>query len=243
MQNTLKFNHYVNYSEVDSKAKQRFDSIVSQFQKATAFHSREMGVDGETTAKKSNAYWVLSKLRFKILSYPNLYDHEEVETYPTTVSAVKFMRDYVISHNGKNLVVGRGEWCTLDIDTHAIRRTSSICYPHSLVHRTDDNGAGDFIRVKEMFTEQDFSQVHIPQFVDIDSNGHTNNVAYVRMALNCFSPEEFANANLNEFEISFSRQSFYGDQIRLYKKQVDNKFFIEGRVDEKVIFNAIFINN
>ena len=101
--------------------------------------------------------------------------------------------------------MGSSEWCTLDYDTRMPRKSSSVCYPSDMVHREDESGAGAFVRVKEKVSEDDYVYTYRSMFVDIDSNKHTNNVAYVRMALDTFSPEEFSSLShsIKEVAIAF----------------------------------------
>ena len=241
MNNFLKIKHSVNYSEIDHKNVMRLDALVSEIQKITAFHSKEMGIDGDTTAKKCNAYWVVSKYKLKINSLPHVYDQIEIETWPTTVSTLRFNRDYTVSNEKGVCAVATSEWCTLDMQTNAIRRTNSICYPFDLQHRLESSGAGEFSKKKEQTEKEDFCYSHKVLFVDIDSNQHTNNIAYVRMTLNTFSPEEFDNIKLDEFEIYFLSQTFYGDSIDVYKKKTDYGYYVEGKKDGKTVFVSILM--
>ncbi|MBR2871540.1 MAG: hypothetical protein IKB98_09255 [Clostridia bacterium] len=239
MNNFLKINHRVNFAEVDHKSNMRLDYVISNIQKVTGFHSTEMGVDGHTTAEKCNAYWVVSKIKLKIFSLPQDGEEVEIETWPTTVTPLRFLRDYKISLDGKECIVATSEWCTLDIDTMRPRRTDSICYPFDMEHRKDRSGAGEFSKPIENVTEEHFNHEHKSLFIDIDSNGHTNNVVYARMTLNCFTPEEFDNINLDEFEIYFLSQTFYGDAVRVYKKKTDYGYYIEGKKEGKTTFSCV----
>lgn len=239
MNNTLIEKFSVNYSHVDSDAKLRLDGALDYFQEVTTVHSKEMGIDGETTKTKSNAYWVLSRVKLKIFRLPSIYEQIEVETFPTSVGAVKFCRDYTIKSGEQLLVAGTSEWCTLDVNTLAIRRTNTICYPKDLVHREDRSGAGDFLKMREEVADSDFNHTHTSRFCDIDSNKHTNNISYVKMALNCFTPQEFSKIKLCECEISFTSQTYCGDEIRVYKKKTDYGYYIEGKKDDKSVFNLV----
>lgn len=240
MQNFLKINHTVNYGETDTEYRLRFDSVLSLFQTATLFHSKEIKVDAPTLVEKSNAFWVLTKSKFKIISMPVMNDVITVETWPLPITPVRFNREYVISANQVNCVLGSSEWVTLDYTTRTLRKSSTIAYPTELVHRTDLSGAGEFTRTRENISEENLSHVHVSRYVDIDPNSHTNNVAYVRMALNAFSPEEFLKANFKEFEIHFDTQSYYGDEIKIYKLKTDYGYYIEGKVNNKTTFKCYF---
>ena len=238
MKNTHVCNHIVNYSEIDPTYRMRLDSIISAFQTVTLYHSTEMGVDADSLAKHSNGFWVLCKSRFKINRLPVIGDEITMETWPTTVTPLRFMRDYVFSFQGAADICGQSEWCVMDMDTRTVRKTSTVCYPHEMEHRTDRSGAGDFARRRESVEEGDLHHVHTSRFVDVDPNGHTNNVAYVRMVLDCFTPEEFAALPLDSFEIYYLSQSYFGDELRLYRKKTDYGYYIEGKCGEKPAFVA-----
>ena len=239
MQNFYKTEYTVQSTEVDSNWKMRIDHIAQLFQAITGTHSIEIGVDGPTLLEKSNAFWVLSKFKLKFNRLPVMDEALTAETWPTTVKGVRFGRDFLLCKDDETLVMGASEWCTLDYTTKEIRRTNSVCYPTDMPHRDFLSGAGEFIRVRETVNDEDFNHTHTCRFVDIDTNKHTNNIAYLRMALNCFSPDEFEKLNLGELQISFLAQTFFGEEIKVYKKQTDYGFYFEGKCDNKTVFNCV----
>ncbi len=240
MQNFYKCDYTVKSTETDSNYKMRLDYIVSLFQSITGIHSTELGVDGQSLLKNSNAIWVLTKFKLKINRLPLMDEKLEVETWPTTVKAVRFGRDFLLSRNGEKLVMGTSEWCTLDYDTKEIRRVSTVCYPADMPHREALSGAGYFVRVKETVCDKDYNHTHKCAFIDIDTNKHTNNIAYLRMALNCFTPDEFDILNIENIQISFLSQTYFDDEIKVYKKPTDYGFYIEGKHNDNTVFNCIF---
>lgn len=239
MQNFYKTEYKVKSTEIDSNWKMRIDHIVELFQSITGIHSTQMGVDGPTLLKNSNAFWVLTKFKIKIATLPLMEETVLVETWPTFVKGVRFGRDFLMQKDGKTYVMGSSEWCTLDYTTKELRRANSVCYPADMNHRDYLSGAGDFIRVRETVNESDYNHAHRCAFVDIDTNKHTNNIAYLRMALNCFSPDEFEALNVSDVQITFVSQSYYGDEIKVYKKQIETGFYIEGKLNDKSVFNCV----
>lgn len=240
MQNFYKTDYTVKSTEIDSNWKMRLDHIVELLQAVTGVHSLDLGVDGPTMLQKSNAFWVLTKFKVKIVEFPLMDDNLSVETWPTIVKGVRFGRDFLMEKCGKNIVLGTSEWCTLDYTTGELRRANSVCYPADMPHRDYLSGAGDFIKVRETVAEEDYNHTHTCHFVDIDTNKHTNNIAYLRMALNCFSPDEFESLNIEDMQITFLAQTYYKDEIKIYKKEIENGFYIEGKLNEKSVFNCIF---
>ena len=241
MNNTYKLNHTVSYSEVDSFYKLRLDYIFSHFQNIADLHSKEMGTDGEALLQKSNVFWVLTKMKLKILELPKSGDDLIVETWPLKAKGVRFDRDFKLSNKDKVFVMGSSEWCTLDYTTQKLRRVDSVAYPHDMPFREDRSGAGDMLRTKETVNDTDLHHTYRSSFVDIDTNKHTNNVAYLRMILNCFTPDEFEALTIDEFQINFLSQTFYGDEIKIYKKKIDYGFYIEGHCNETIVFNCIIL--
>lgn len=241
MKNFYKTDYTVNYSDVDNNYNMRLDYIISRFQDITGVHSEQIGVDGPTLLKKSNAFWILTKFKLNIKGTPKNTEKIELETWPTIVSSVRFNRDYALYQNGEKIISGASEWCILDYDTKTIRRANSVCYPIDMPHREDRSGAENFFKIKENVCEENYKFTYRTCFTDIDSNQHTNNIAYVRMSLNTFSPDEFANLDIDQFQISFISQTFFGDEIKLYRKNIENGYYIEGKCNEKTVFNTILI--
>jgi len=241
MNNSYKIDYKVKYSEVDSDYKMRLDHIVTHFQDITGLHSDEMEIDGKTLLEKSNAFWVLTKLKMKIHRLPEFDETLEIETWPTVAKGVRFGRDYRISKDGIPLISGTSDWCTLDFDTRKPRRVDTRHYPHTMPHREDRSDAGEILRIRETVEDTDINHRYLSSFVDIDTNKHTNNIAYLRMILNCFSPEEFNELQLDELQISFLSQTFHGDEITVYKKKTDYGFYIEGQCNGTGVFNCVML--
>lgn len=241
MNNDYKIEHKIKLSEVDENYHMRLDHVMTHFQNITGLHSFEMEIDGKTMQEKSNAFWVISKMKVKIHSMPQFEETVTIETWPTFAKGVRFGRDYTICNENQLLVSCSSEWCTLDCDTKRPRRVESVHYPHDMLHRQDRSNAGDFLQAKESVCDADYNHTHKVVLTDIDVNQHTNNIAYIRMALDCFSLEEFGDLHIDEMQISYITQSYYGDQVTLYKKQTDYGYYIEGLCDDKTIFRYVML--
>lgn len=239
MNNTYKINHKVKFSEVDVNYNMTPDSIVTYLQDMTGAHSLEMGVDARNMRDKSNAFWIITKIKLKINTLPRFDEELEFETWPTTVDRIRFERDYRVNRDGETLVMCRSQWCVLDCDTLKLRRCDSVCYPHDMPHREDRSGAGDFVRSYEKTDESDLSCIHKICLTELDPNGHTNNVSYLRMARNTFTQSEMNGIEFDEIQISFASQTYFGDEVKIYRKKTENGFFIEGKKDDVLVFDCI----
>ncbi len=240
MKNYLQKNHLITISEVDSNYNLRLDNMFNYFQDATTLHSYELKVDRESMIKDSNAFWVLSKIRLVFNKLPIWNEEITIKTYPTTVSPIRFFREFSITNTNGAKIDCNSEWCVLDATTNAIRRSNSINYPVEMEHLPANPEIPAFCKIKEQVAKEDFAYTYKVYLTDIDCNKHTNNVAYVKMALNAFDVEEYQNLNVLGFEINFLSQSYINDEVDIYKKQVDGGYYVEGKIQDKTIFISKF---
>lgn len=239
MNNKIEINTKVYASNCDNNQRLRFDTILNYFQDIATLHATEMKTDFSTLKSTSNAFWVLTKIKFKLEGEIKYNDNVTIRSWPLNPQLVRCVRDFVIdAPNGK--VLGSSEWCMLDVDTLRIKKISSTCYPSELDHITDRSGASDFIKLNEDITESDYFNTYVCVYTDIDCNDHVNNVSYSKMALNIFTPDEFTKYNFNAFEINFISQAYIGDAISIYKKVTDNGVYVEGKTKDKPVFKCLF---
>ena len=237
MKNTYTLTKQINSTLIDYENKMRFDTLLSSFQDTAIFHSNEMGVGFYDLLKTSNAIWVLTKIKLYAPKMPLLTENVEFSTYPTDISAFRFIREFTaLGDMGAN-AVGHSEWCLLDASSKSLRKSDSIVYPFNIVRRTDNVGLSfDNMR----YDMGKYAYTYKIKLTDIDCNKHTNNVAYARMALNSFSIEEFDSYNFTTFEIKFINQSYFGEEIEIYKNKLDeNRVFILGKSKDKNIFSVL----
>lgn len=240
MKNYISYNLNATSSMVDNNHNLRFDSILTTFQDLATLHATEMGLSFVDLKAQSNAFWVLSKIRFKLNGFIRQNDVVCCKSWPLNPTAYRFIREFKLSA-GVASVLGSSEWCLLDCDTISLRKFSTVNYPNALIHIDEKSGAGDFLRLKEEISASDYNYTYKAKFTDIDCNNHVNNVSYAKMALNAFSPQEFEDYNFSEFEIQFVSQSYFGDEIKIYKKKTDFGVYVEGKLEDKTIFKTAFI--
>lgn len=237
MQNVYTKNFNILSSQTDVDFKLRFDAIANVFQDVTIEHSKIMRVDRDTLLQKSNAFWVLSKMKFSLNGEFELFEPVSVTTWPCTPSLIRFNRCYTIISGSKN-INAVSEWCILDATTKTLRKSNSVCYP-TFEHQPCLNGL-EFSRINDDVNDIDFSYYYKTLATDVDSNNHVNNVAYVRMVLNAFTPKDFKDKNFKNFEIHFLNQSYLGDEISVFKKQLSpSKTLIIGKILQTKVFTCV----
>ncbi len=241
MNNEYKINHKIKYSEVDNNYFLRLDHIFTHFQDITGDHSTEMEIDSDTMRRLSNAFWVISRMKIKIHDIPKFEQAVTVETWPTYAKGVRFGRDYTIACNEQVLVSCSSEWCTLDCETNRPRKVETVHYPFDMPHRQDRCDAGEFLTIKETIVPTDYHHTHKVVLTDIDTNKHANNISYLRMTLDCFAIDELNEQNIDQVQINYAMQTYYCDEIALYKKKTDVGYYVEGICNEQTAFRCMMI--
>ena len=243
MKNYYAVNLKTTSSMYDNNLLLKFDEILAILQDLATAHSYDMGIDHNTLLANSNAFWVLSRVKFKINE--NIENNSKVylKTWPLKPTGVRFLRNFFFKQNSKTMVEAKSEWCVLDALNFSVRKLDSISYPKDMKYIEKTIGSFDFSKEKYSILDSDFCYDYKVVLTDIDCNNHTNNVAYARMALNAFGLNEFKNYNFSTFEIKFINQSFYGNTIKIYKKQINSTtVYVEGWFEDKKIFYTIFSN-
>ena len=100
--------------------------LVKFFQMTTFKHSTEMGLDHKTMIEKSNAFWVVTKIKLVLNKVVESGEKLSITTWTHELGGVRAKRDAVIK-SGKSLIAkANSEWCCLDFETRRLRKMNSI---------------------------------------------------------------------------------------------------------------------
>jgi len=227
----------VNDTNVNFEMKLSITEIIRFLQLTTFNHSNIIELDHKTMQEKSNAFWVITKLKVKLNKSVSSGETIKVATWTQPLSTIRAIRDFKIKQ--KNCVIAKAcaEWCCLDLNTRRIRKLSTIQYPNlEMVEKGTSNLT--FNNLNQEYSSNNYAYSRTIRSSDIDINNHTNNLKYNTIAIDAFSVEELKTFEIKEYEIHFVNESKEGDVINVYKKKIGNTYFIEGVTEEKVIFKV-----
>lgn len=205
---------------------------------ATFNHSNIIGLDHKSMQEKSNAFWVVTKMKLVLKDNVKTGEKIRVTTWTHELGKIRALRDCVINSNNKIKAKVTAEWCCLDFDTRKIRKLDSIVYPNLEMEKTDNLNIM-FTNLRENVDNKHFVYSKVIRSTDIDINRHTNNLKYIYMTLDAFSVEELLKFDIKEFEIYFVNESYENDCINIFKKRKGNYFYIEGKRENKTIFKSV----
>ena len=164
-----------------------------------------------------------------------------METWIEKQDKLRIWQDLKISAGNETYALGRLESCVFHLDEQKIGLLSDIDMPEAMA--SDQKiPLGPFARLKRDLSEMEYVYTHTVRYSDLDKSHHMANHRYVTLMENVFSPDFFTRNELKELEIHYISQGFYGDEIRLYKKESETGYLITGaRSDGTIVFTGCMI--
>ncbi len=201
-------------------------------------HAEQIGLGHEIMEQKSNAFWIITKLKMFINNDIKSGQKLSLKTWCHVPELARCKRDYNIKMGGKLMAKGSMEWCCLDMDTHKVRKISSINYPDVEIQEYE-NVEPNYTNLREEVTTKDYIYTYTVRSTDIDMNKHTNNLKYNFMTINAFTVEELNKIKIKEYELYFVNESHEGDKIDIYRKRIKKYYYVVGKIEDKVIFKSV----
>ena len=182
------------------------------------------GIDGATSKKKYNAFWVYIRSRVKITKRLWWNSSYTVTAFFSRITAATITIDVCVTDEaGETAYYARTELCPLDIDSGRIRRVSTVGVNKEAIPNREAENI-EFCK---------FEAENLPIIASvkvrsqsIDFSHHTNNTEYVRMIMNTYSVKEIEALRINEMEMIYVGQSYENDTLNIRKAILDNKHLV-----------------
>ena len=212
-------------------------AVLDMFQDIAGIHADTVGI-GALEMEEMGLFWVLSRIKVKIISKPFIYDDLDIKTWIQPAERATCERDFSMSKDGDVKAYARSIWAALRRDNGRPAHMADF-YPDAdfCMAPPDDE---PFARRSKHFEDAEPLGEYRVRSIDIDRGGHMNNVNYVRAMLGCFTRAELADMALSEMDIHFVRQCYEGDLIRFVKRPSEDSLMEVGALNEEgtVVFMA-----
>lgn len=228
--------------DVDANDRLKVNTILDYFQDAASNDAERLNF-GYSNFVPRGLTWVLSWAKFEFIKYPKFIDEVKIQTWGKKQHKLYSIRDYLM-FDSKDEIICRGTSAWLLLDSKSLRpKILPQLFPeikmHDLIEALID------LPQKIIHTSQPVS-IYSTQvrYSDIDLNQHANNASYIKFMLDCFDKEFHKEHTIKSLVVSFSAESKYGDEIKLFKgTEKDNPLthYIEAKnqTSSKMVFQAI----
>jgi medium-chain acyl-[acyl-carrier-protein] hydrolase len=184
-------------------------SICNYLQEAAGNHAFALGVAIDQLAAQ-NLFWVLSRLRVRMDTYPKWRDEIRITTWPCGVERLFAHRDFEIyGPDGRRLGVATSAWLLLDIQKRRPTRMLDVVRNFAVTDRARAF-EGDLGTRLAPPPRADAERVFRVRLSDLDVNRHVNNVNYIEWAVETVPP---GAGTLIDLQVEFLAESLSGDEV------------------------------
>ncbi len=184
---------------------------------------------------KNNQIWVLLKIKYEVVKNIGLYETLKATTWPKANKLVDFDRDFLLCDKNDDVVIkATSQWVIIDNNTRKIIPAKKV--NNNLIAVNEDVFAEKLNKLADFTIDNCNVYKEEAQFMDLDHNGHVNNIKYGVYILNALSLK--SDEKIKAFEINYINELHYKETISVYYKKENNTYNIKGIVDDKLIFIA-----
>ena len=205
------------------------ETLLDIFQDLAGDHATRLGL-GFKEFFERDLIWMIVSSRYEIYEDIPMYAIIEATTWPRPKGKIDFFRDYKITYNGKVCVKATSRWIIANYKTRKIYIPRDIDFTGEY----HDEKTCELNRLADFSVEGLIPHKFIPQYMDLDHNGHVNNIKYALFIENVLKLEH----QIKAFEITYVKEAKMGEEINIYVKENGNDFDIKGVVNNETCFLA-----
>lgn len=199
-------------------------AVLDLFQDAAGRHAEQLGV-GFIDMLNRNYLWVLTRIKFEILSAPERYGQIKVKTWPLAPNRLSYRREYCITdQNGKKLIIGSSDWVVIDSEKRKFLSVPDL-YPFTDGFNTEMMFPEKLGKIHD-FEAQNTDYTVNAGFSDLDTNDHVNNTKYANFVLDAINPKE--NEILKVFQIDYRKEVMQGTTLNIHTARENNILLAKG---------------
>lgn len=229
---------------MDPKSRAHLTTICNFLQEGAGAHAESAGFGFEDMMKR-NQVWVLSRMKVEIDKYPVWTEEVKLNTWSRGREGIFYLRDFYISNPNSDMIIrASSSWAAIDLKT---RRPGKVDGLEEGMHSQ---------REKKVFNEKleklpelvnpVFMRKRKIEYTDIDLVYHVNNVKYVELMYNSFSPEILMNSFVSCLEVNYLGEAKYGEDVLINNEKIGENEFLVNVVresDDKEVCRAKMLWN
>ncbi len=215
---------YLRTSDFDCRMDLQPAAVLDLFQDVAGEHARVLGIGRDVMLEKS-LIWVIVKQRYRVLKTPKQFDRVRVRTWPLPPRRSIFQREYrITAENGTPLVVGSSEWVVIHAERRRLMPIGDV-YPLKDGFLEEHSFEDGFPRLTD-FAGEGEGRTLMPQFSELDMNGHVNNIKYANYIMDTLAPSE--NERIAEFSIEYHREVQAGCPLCIHTRREGGTVDLKG---------------
>lgn len=211
---------------IDASTKLGIAQAVSMIQDSVTEQFGFIGFDGIVCRQKYGTLWAFTKTRVRFAKRPSWREQFDSASFPVKAGGMRtYLNTVFTAKDGSLLLTANQEACLLNIESRRPVPVASIGYP------TDGfpSPAMDepFEKFGAEFNKEDKAYSQTVHSQHIDMSHHTNNIEYIKFALNVFTENFLLEKEPLLLEAHYTGETHENDVLDIYRKDVDSFSFIK----------------
>lgn len=192
---------------------------------------------GQAVMQSKNLFWALNRIHFRILDTPMWEDKVILQTWSYGQAGPLWHRNFRMVRPeapDRPIMLGTSAWTIVNISERSICREdpgfdASRHYPEeTLPLCTKIQIPKDAVAAPAGY--------HDVVWSDLDINGHANNCAYTRWAMDAL-PADYLNSHIiRDVEVNYYHEIHLGETVELNVARTGEQWFVTGKTGDKVCF-------
>jgi len=195
--------------EVSGSGKVHLPVIFDFLQDAASEHADNLGV-GLDKLRNRNISWFLTRLHIKFYEYPRYGDTVNVRTWPRLKKKVFAYRDFQIILSGRTIAAASSVWCLVDLEN---RKLLNPLQHLPQLPEVDKRAIETFFPAVRPVRNAVLERKFTPGITDMDLNGHVNNSAYVRWAIETIDYQKAEDYHPVSIDAVYKEETTPGDDL------------------------------
>ena len=193
-------------------------AVFTMFQAIAAEHAERIGVGGAAMARRG-AFWLTLHSRVDFFRWPALAQEVTAATWPEHCEgrSLRCFRSYSLNCGDTPVALGRTQWAILGPEQKVVPFGQSG-FPRDFPFTGEAGITAAPVRFRDDFAPEDFVRTYTVRPTDIDFGQHMNNVAYIRVLLDCFSAAQIASGKIASIEAHYAAPCLEGETLSVYRK-------------------------
>lgn len=218
-------------------------SLLNILQDTAWRHAKVLG-HGEDVVEAEKLFWVLTRQKVTMQSWPHWGDQLEVRTWIRPPEGPFAIRDFEILHAGAKIGEATTSWALLDAAT---RKPSRRMQGAARSWQSRSDGVLTMGNPKiELSVPLTKTGEFLVRNSDLDMNEHVNNTKYAQWILDSIPGELHAQFDLKEYAVNFLAETRSGDLIEIRQGELSpGQVLFQGwrAADQKAVFTARLVSS
>ena len=207
-------NFKINFRDTDFNYNLRMNALVDFMQEVSGEHALSLGIDF-TTDEDQKAYWIVSRAKMHLDTYPKWQDYILLETYPVGLEGPFAVRRFdIFDTEDRQIGYIIGYYILMDFKTHRPLRVKNMPEVASLLNWLYEGESLPKLKAPVEVIKEDTRRVRSGE---IDINRHMNNAHYVRWSTDMLDCSEYDEKIIESIQTNYTTSLVEGDIAKVVR--------------------------